>query len=144
MSRRKILQEIGSRLQNLRELLNFSREEMAAQCGVTMSGYGKNERGDTFPGIETLRRLSNNLDISMDWLIFNKGPMYYKKKHQEMEKPLDVEKEPEEKKQPEKKTTGLDEVMTDVRELLEYMAQDPLLRYEVLVYFYKYKKENKE
>lgn len=30
---------------------------------------------------------------------------------------------------------------SDVKELLEYMDQDPLLRYEVLVYFYKYKRK---
>jgi hypothetical protein len=85
-------------------------------------------------------------DASMDWLLFNKGPLFYKEKTPEETKQPPEEKPPVQQKQPEKQTEekfpGLEQVMTDVKELLDYMAKDPLLKYEVLVYFYKYKKEN--
>ena len=139
MKRKKKPIEIGNRLQELREHLNYSRQQMALHCEVTKGGYAKYERGDYLPKLDTLEQLSKKFDTSMDWLLFNKGPMSFK------------EKEPEEKKEPQGKTgekkteekfPGLEHVTPDVKQLLDYMALDPLLRYEVLVYFYKYKKEN--
>ncbi|UCH95726.1 MAG: helix-turn-helix transcriptional regulator [Candidatus Aminicenantes bacterium] len=63
--------------QKLREQAGLSTREMAARMGMTHGGYSKNERGINFPGLDTLQRLSRDFDISMDWLIFNKGPMHY-------------------------------------------------------------------
>jgi transcriptional regulator with XRE-family HTH domain len=140
MERKKLLQEIGFRLQGLREQLALCREEMAGLCGLTSGGYAKNERGETFPGIDTLDRLSRNLDISMDWLIFNRGPVYYRQKELPEEKEATAESPPPEAAPTE--ILGLEEITPDVRELLEYMAKDHLLRHQILVYFFKYKKEN--
>jgi len=133
MNRKTILQEIAARLKNLREQLKYSRGEMAAHFGITKNGYERNERGETLPGIDTLNRLSKNFDISMDWFLFNKGPMYYKEKEHKEEKPAE--------KNASETLLALQEVVPDVKELLDYMGLDPLLRYEVLVHFYKYKRE---
>jgi transcriptional regulator with XRE-family HTH domain len=108
---------------------------MAAHCEVTESGYTKNERGNHLPQLDTLENLVKKFDASMDWLLFNKGPLFYKEKKRE-------ENPPVQQKQPEEKFPGLEQVMPDVKELLDYMAKDPLLKYEILVFFYKYKKEN--
>jgi hypothetical protein len=63
--------------------------------------------------------------------------MFYKEKQPEKEKP------PEKKEI--KKTPGPEDTTPEVKELLEHMAKDPLLRHEVMVYFYKYKEnKNKE
>lgn len=139
MTRKQRLKEIGSRLTQLREQLNYSRDKMAALCEVTESGLAKNERGDHLPQLDTLENLVKKFDASMDWLLFNKGPLFFKEKTHE-EKPPVQQKQPE--KQPGEKFLGLEHVMPDVNELLDYMAKDPLLKYEVLVFFYKYKKEN--
>jgi hypothetical protein len=69
--------------------------------------------------------LRRDFDISMDWLIFNRGPMHY------------GEREPE--KVDETKYLSLANLSPHVRELLETMARDPLLQHEVLVHFFKYK-----
>jgi len=122
------LREIGSRLKELRKHLNYSRDRMASFLGVTPNGYGKNECGETLPGIPSLRRLSEELHISMDWLMFNRGSMYFQ------EIPPEIEIKEEEK-------SGLEKTMPDIRELLDYMEQDLQFRYEVLAFFYKYKKE---
>ncbi len=99
--------------------------EMARKLGLSKSGYYKNENGITFPRLDTLDLLQRDFDISMDWLIFNKGPMHY------------GERLPE--KRYEKKFLNLEKVSSHVRELLEYMEREPLLQHEVLVHFYKYK-----
>jgi len=80
MNKKQQLKEIGARLEGLRRQLDFTRDEMAVHFSLTRNGYAKNERGDTFPGLDTLFRLSKNYDISMDWLIFDKGPMAYREK----------------------------------------------------------------
>jgi transcriptional regulator with XRE-family HTH domain len=130
-----LLKQIGRRLRGLRKQLNYSLEEMAVKLGRSKSGYFKNENGLTIPGLATMYRLQADFDISMDWLIFNKGPVHYQDKQ--------PEPEPERVEEDEKKTEDLENISADVRELLEYMERDRLLAHEVLVYFYKYK-ERKE
>ncbi|NIM13193.1 MAG: helix-turn-helix domain-containing protein [Candidatus Aminicenantes bacterium] len=130
--RKSILQEVGRRLKKMREERNYPPKEMAAKMRIETNTYYKNENGETFPSLVSLDLLQQEFGISMDWLIFNKEPMYYQ------------EKKPE--KTEEEKPPPLEETMPEVKELLEHMAKDPLLRHEVLLNFYKYrdKKKNQE
>ncbi|NIM17322.1 MAG: helix-turn-helix domain-containing protein [Candidatus Aminicenantes bacterium] len=128
-----LLKEIGRRLRGLRKQLNYSLEEMAGKLGRSKSGYFKNENGITLPSLATMHHLQADLDISMDWLIFNKGPIHYQ----------DKQPEPQRVEEDEKKTKDLENISADVWELLAYMERDRLLAHEVFVYFYKYK-ERKE
>jgi len=121
----KFLEIVGRQMLKLRKNLNCSSGEMARKLGLSKSGYYKNENGITFPRLDTLDLLQRDFDISMDWLIFNKGPMHYGERLLE--------------KRDEKKFLNLETVSSHVRELLEYMERDPLLQHEVLVHFYKYK-----
>ncbi|MCX6579925.1 MAG: helix-turn-helix domain-containing protein [Candidatus Aminicenantes bacterium] len=129
---RKTVQEIGNRLKDLREHLKFSRKEFALRLGIAMNGYSKNEMGMNIPGIPTLKRLATDFNISMDWLFFNRGNMCFR------------ERPPEVSNVEEKKIPSLAETEPDARELFEFMQEDPLLRHEVLAYFYRYKKGNRE
>ena len=85
---KKIVQEIALRLQEVRQQTGLSIKEMAAQLGVTRDGYAKNERGQNILNIDSLKRLGQKFNISMDWLLFNRGPSQYKekgKREQELE-----------------------------------------------------------
>jgi hypothetical protein len=79
-----------------------------------------------------------------------KGPMYYKEKEEipeekPVEKEEEIQKEIEEVRVPavEKESTG-ETWPEEIRELLDHMECIPLLRYELLAYFYKFKEEHKE
>lgn len=120
-----LLENLGRRLRRVRKQLNYSLGEMAGKLGVSKSGYYKNEKGITFPGVLTLDHLQWTYDISMDWLIFNKGPVFYKEKL------------------PEHSQETLD-VSSDVREMLEHMGRDRLLEHEVLAFYYKYKEKKQQ
>jgi transcriptional regulator with XRE-family HTH domain len=109
---------------------------MARKLELSRSGYYKNEGGLAFPRLETLDILQRNYDISMDWFIFNKGPVHFKEKQ--------PESPPEPGKAEEKETPATENISDDVRELLEYMDQDRLLKHEVLVYFYKYREKKEQ
>jgi transcriptional regulator with XRE-family HTH domain len=125
MSRRKLLGAIGSRLRKIRFTLGYSQDKMAALFGIHRTGYTKNENGETLLSLHAQTVLSDNYNISLDWLLCNKGPMYYKEKVPGQE-------------------FGMEVVREDVQELLQHMERLPLLRYEVLSFFQRFKVENKE
>jgi transcriptional regulator with XRE-family HTH domain len=161
MKEKRLLQEAGVKLKKLREQLNYSPKEMGARLGVTRTAYWKNENGRAFPGYQSLKRLSDDYDISMDWFIFNKGPKYYKEKEREKEleelkKELEMEKmknaeleaegetgADENETSAEEKAAGM-EMNPEVKELLAHMERIPVLYHEVMLHFHKFKIESKE
>ena len=104
MTGKQRLKEIGSRLTTLREQLDYSRDQMAVHCEVTESAYAKNERGDHLPKLDTLENLVKKFDASMDWLLFNRGPLLYKEKTGPEKQQLPEEKPPVQQKPTEKQT----------------------------------------
>lgn len=120
-----LIQDVGQRLKKLRKQLDYSANEMAGRLGVQVASYYKNESGDTIPGLISLHRLQKDFNISMDWFLFNKGPMYYEEKQVENETP----------------PPGLEDKIPDVKALLEDMEKDPLLRHKILLDYYEYKKK---
>jgi len=141
---------------------------MASRLGISRGAYNKNERGINFPCIDTQRRLSEDFDISMDWLLFNKGAMFYKEKDvrerereleqavEELKRQLEEERKKHEaeykrleaeckrhEKAAQDKAAGL-EIKPEVRELLDTMERVPMLFYEIMLHFQKFKVENVE
>jgi DNA-binding XRE family transcriptional regulator len=128
--KRKLRKQLGTRLEQLRDTLELSRNKMAARLDVHRVTLQRNEDGRALPEISTLLKLSNAMDVSMDWLFFDKGPMFYKQKtDEEQNKPVH---------------NCMDALPPDYRELLEYMDKFPVLRYEILLQFRKFLKDNKE
>jgi len=169
----KLVKEVGERLQQVRKRARISKEEMALRMGITPGAYIKNERGMNFPGLVTLRRLARDFDISMDWLIFNKEPMHYKKKREreieleqqvkeleqkvealsqklneservveELTHQLDEERKKQEKAAEERAKTI--EMRPEVRELLDYMEQDALFYYRLMINFHEFRLKKRE
>jgi transcriptional regulator with XRE-family HTH domain len=167
MNKKQQLKEIGARLEGLRRQLDFTRDEMAVHFSLTRNGYAKNERGDTFPGLDTLFRLSKNYDISMDWLIFDKGPMAYREKEAVVVPPPEAPapepgatEPPVEAPAPEVPVIppetpvtepatcllppGLEPIADEIHKMLGRMANDPQFRHAILLYFYQYLKDHPE
>jgi transcriptional regulator with XRE-family HTH domain len=142
--RGSLLAQIGGRMKKLREQFNLSQGVMARKFNLSNSGYFKNETGNTFPGVRTLYRLSTEHDISMDWLLFGKGPQYYKGKEREVELEQVVEQLKKELVKKEEAKNAAIDMKPEIRELLEYMARIPLLYHELLVHFENFRVEKKE
>ncbi|MDQ1351440.1 MAG: Helix-turn-helix protein [Acidobacteriota bacterium] len=123
---KKIVVEAGHRLEVLRKSHDYSRQEMASRLGVSRSNLYKNEIGFYFPRLDTLVRLHDDFDLSLDWLLFDSGPMHTKDKQSALAM--------------ENRSKGMVSESPDVMELLTAMEQDQVLRHELLAYFYKYKK----
>ncbi len=116
---RRLRKEVSNRLKDLRRLWKYGLPQMAEQLGITVNAYRKNEHGDTLPNWESQLRLLNKGNVSMDWLLYGKGPMHFDQK----KKAADVIKEatePLEKQVNELKTkiTALEKEATEQREKL--------------------------
>jgi len=146
MTRKEILAKLAEKLKKIRQTHKFDTNTMAAKLRIDKSTYNRNERGLSLPEAITLYSLGESLNISLDWFIREKGPMYYTE-----EKPVKiVEKiieKKEEKKEPPKPYTlppVLQNLEDDLKELIESMEKSPQLRYEMLAHFLKLKKEQEK
>ncbi|MCP5102101.1 MAG: helix-turn-helix transcriptional regulator, partial [bacterium] len=105
--------------------------------GAVRSSYSRYEKAETAPQITTLYKLGKNYNVSLDWLILNKGPMYYKEKEIEIEK-----KNQKPKPKPDAET--LQTITEEYDELKTLMERIPLLRYEIMSLLYKFKEDRQE
>ena len=69
-SQRMTYQDLGIRIRQQREALNFTQSDLAKRICVTASFIGQIERAEKIPSIETVARLSMALDTTIDWLVF--------------------------------------------------------------------------
>lgn len=69
------LKDSGTRIRLERERLNLSREKFAELVGLSSYYIGQIERGDRNMSLETLVRISNSLNISVDYIL--KGHTLY-------------------------------------------------------------------
>lgn len=125
---RKLIGDTGQRLKKIRNQFELSQKEMATHAGITIKSYYKNENNETLPSFKTMHRLQKDFNVSMDWLIFNKGPMLFKEKQEEI-KTATVE-------------PTVEEISPELKDMLNHMEQDPRLRHELLAYYYTYKEKN--
>jgi transcriptional regulator with XRE-family HTH domain len=155
----EIKKDIALRLKELRKFLNYSHIEISSKLGITKGAYTKNEQALNLPGIETQQQLAVGLGVSMDWLLFGKGPIFYNTK--EKAEKLDEKLRESEKKNEEltaelekmrylnreletEKRPVLADLKPDVSEMLEHMARIPLLHHEILARYQRFRVENKD
>jgi len=129
----------SSRIIELHRSLNYSTKKMGECLKASSTSYLRYEQGKTLPRFSNLYSIAEKLGISLDWLVCGKGPVYYKEK----EKTDQVEESAKEK------MNILQEFLPgfsqdEINDFMELMSRIPLLRHEVLVFFYKFKEEHKD
>ena len=111
MKRTKNVNGIASRLRTLRLQKKLTVKQMAAQLGIGPNGYRKYERSLYLPPVHIQVLLVEQFGVSLDWLILNKGPMYFNeiesalrdnqqlklKQEESQEKPVEIKHIEEEK-----------------------------------------------
>jgi transcriptional regulator with XRE-family HTH domain len=114
---------VGERLKELRKRLNMSQEEFGSKLGLKRSSLGKIERGASPPSGKMLQTLASKYNVSMDYLLCNRGTLFY-------EKDTANPTENKQKNDPE------------LEELLSLMTRLPLARHSVMSCFQRFKIEN--
>jgi len=130
MSRKDFAKEMGLKFEKIRKSRHFSITNMARTLGVNRVTYVNNENGRTIPNFFTLYNLGYQFDVSMDWFIFDEGTVNR------------LEKTVEKKVEDAQPLSQLQPLLPDIKELLDHMDKIPLLRYEILVQFFKFKEEH--
>lgn len=69
--------EMGLRLKSVRKKNGYSQENLAEELGMTTSAVGGYETGKSFPSVEVLTKISEILNVSIDWLIRGEGESDY-------------------------------------------------------------------
>jgi len=73
---------LGNRLRELRESKGLKQKELAAQLGLTEGAIGLYEIGRRNPPIDTLNKLADFFDVSVDYLLGRTDiPNLYKEKN---------------------------------------------------------------
>jgi transcriptional regulator with XRE-family HTH domain len=132
MRKKEHEKKIAPKLKQIRQANNYSITGMANRLRVHRISYARNEDSQSIPGFSTLYKLGNEFNISLDWLILDKGSMHCTGK---------VEGEGNKTAQD---TVWHRSFPDDINELLDHMGKIPLLRFEILSQFYRFKKENQE
>lgn len=152
ISKHSIAAGAGNRLSTFRKGLNLTPKQMAARLDVKLGTYYKNENGESRPGWVSLYILQRDYDISVDWLMMNKGPKYIREKVPNMSQ---IQAERTKEKQLLNQTTkllketqeetkhflALKKIAPDVENLMEHMINDPELRYDILLKFHRHQKD---
>lgn len=62
---------LGQRIRNARRKNNMTQERLAEVCALSTAHIGHIERGTRIPSLETLFRISEELSVSLDSLVFD-------------------------------------------------------------------------
>ncbi|MCP5054948.1 MAG: helix-turn-helix transcriptional regulator [bacterium] len=128
--------KFADRFKQIRKMFQVPQGQMAIKVGVTRTTYTRYESGELLPGRLTLIKLAKLYNISMDWLLLNKGPMLYKEKEGQIKE--------DQKNTALKKDKQLEWVRNEAEEMLEYMSRYPMFHHEMLTHFHRFKLENKD
>jgi transcriptional regulator with XRE-family HTH domain len=147
MSRPKnlALKDIKSRIIAIRKERNLTAPQMAAELNVGNNNYNKYERGLYLPSLKTLAILTEKFDISMDWLIYNKGAMHFSTIEKALRENEQLKQDLEEASAREEVSGRAEaqdaEIVTDpeIKELIRYLEDNPLFKHQLLIYFHRHK-----
>lgn len=64
MRRYKIAQKVGKRMRKIRKEKKLTQEDVAAKSGLHVTTYGRIERGESNPPLQTINRISQALRVS--------------------------------------------------------------------------------
>jgi len=139
MKRKQLLLKIGERLTEVRESMKRSRQQMAEYLRIGRSTIYRNEIGASAAELLTCYKIAVEYNVSLDWLICERGEMRYRK-------PVPVEELAELRRlvrEAENREVPIP-MDNDVKEMVMHMNSIPLLRFELLAHFHQFKESHKE
>ena len=67
---------LGNRIRTARKKQGITQEKLGEICSLSAAHIGHIERGTRIPSLETLYRISTELRVSMDYLLFDSAPNF--------------------------------------------------------------------
>ncbi|MEL7567920.1 MAG: helix-turn-helix transcriptional regulator [Dehalobacterium sp.] len=74
-----IIKLVGERIRNLRKERNWTQEELAHRANIHRSHLGEIERGETSVTVESIAKIANAFEITVEDIFRNLQPSYENK-----------------------------------------------------------------
>ena len=65
----EVYKNLGKRIKNLREKAHLTQEKLAEKCGISLDYLGKIEVNINKPGLKTIIKISNALNLPIKTII---------------------------------------------------------------------------
>ena len=63
---------IGERIRNRRRELRLTQEALAERANISVSFVGHLERAEKIPSVNTLARICDSMQVSLDYIVFGR------------------------------------------------------------------------
>ena len=125
--------QIASRLEKIRQHFGYKGSQIAKLMGISPITYNRNVQGLQLPTTWSIMALHDRLGVSLEWFLFEKGPMLWK----QVEEKLRVEKKPQEIKL-------ADILPPELNEMIELMNKIPFLHHTIMLHYQELKIQHKD
>jgi transcriptional regulator with XRE-family HTH domain len=130
---------MGNRLEKIRRHFNYDRAQISKIMGISINTYSRNMMGRQLPILKSIMALHNRLGVSMEWFLFERGPMLWK----EVEEKLQAEEKPQVVEKP--REIKLEDLLSPgLNEMVELMKKIPLLNHSIMLHFQELKIKHKD
>jgi transcriptional regulator with XRE-family HTH domain len=82
---------MNEQLKHLRQTLKLKQSEIAEALGIALKSWQQYESGAMTPGGNVLEALHNKLKVNLNWLVSNKGEMFYREAGLEYDRELFIQ-----------------------------------------------------
>ena len=117
--------EFGQRLKAVRKHLKLKQTEFAGKIGIKNNYLSEIESGKIKPGLEFFYKLTKEFRINLYYLFHNEPPMFFDDIF-----PADFEEK------------DFGEANRRVHELISFIERSPMVKFEMLGYFSRYRIQN--
>ncbi len=116
-------------MRKIRKALGYTQNKIVSFFDIGRANYSRIEKGEIFPGAAILNTLRSEFNVSLDWLLTNKGDMFLQSAESANKERLNF--------------LNLGDYTGEVKELLVYMEKVPMVKHAVLGFFIEYRAKNK-
>lgn len=88
--------KIGERITSLRKKKGWSQTDLSKAIGASREAIGKYERNEAVPSVEVAKKIADELEVSLDYLVDDKAVMAFDKKT--VKRLMDIDQLPDEDK----------------------------------------------
>ena len=88
--------KIGERITSLRKKKGWSQTDLSKAIGASREAIGKYERNEAVPSVEVAKKIADELEVFLDYLVDDKAVMAFDKKT--VKRLMDIDQLPDEDK----------------------------------------------
>lgn len=129
----KLKKEIGTKIREIRKNLHYTQDKIVRSFDCGRANYSRIEKGEVFPNPTMLKVLREQYRVSLHWLICNEGQMMERQEEESIPESI-----------PGIKSSAESKEIEEIKELLFYLDNVPMVKHAILGFFLEYKGKNKK